>query len=84
MTTDDVKDDDQNIQPEKTFDEHVASVIHRFKDQLGDDLEIIVIVKSDHREEPYVFTKGHPYEVTKLGVDFVRHMKESLAIQLEC
>ena len=88
MTTDsfqdNIDDSDNNIQPEKTFDEHVASLIHEFKEKIGDNSDVIVIVKPNDVENPHVFYKGHPYDITKLGVDFVRHMKEMLGSQLEC
>jgi len=87
MTTSSIEDNDDNnndIQPEKTFDEHVASLIHEFKEKIGDNANMIVIVKPNDVENPHVFYKGHPYDITKLGVDFVRHMKEMLGDQLEC
>ena len=76
--------DDEKTQPEETFDEHVASLIRDFKDKLEDEANVIVIVKPSELKSPVVFYKGHPYDITKMGVDFVREMKELLGTQLEC
>lgn len=87
MTTDSLKnniENDDNVQPEETFDEHVASLIREFKDKLGDSSDVIVIVKPNEAANPCVFYKGHPYDITKLSVDFVRQMKELIGSQLEC
>lgn len=82
--SDNVSEVQESVQPEKTFDKHVASLIDDFKSKIPEHMDVIVIVKPNESEPPMVYMKGHIYDVTVMAAEFVRELKHQMGSQLEC
>jgi len=77
-------DDQENKQPEKTFDEHVTSLINEFKEKIPEHMDVVIMIKPNESTPPTVYLKGHIYDVTVMVANFVRELKNQIGSQLDC